>query len=394
MKKLIFGLLAILPASAFAQYNPEILRTPVAQPPQRLEIVLPTVNGYNIYKTDLHTHSVYSDGEVTPAFRVREAHFDGLDAIAITEHIEYRRIEGKMLKFLKGYTDGKALKAQNTDLIRKDITDAGILADLNYPVEEAIKESKKYSVLVIPGAEITREPVKIGHFNALFTKDNNKIYDPDPLQSIKNAREQGALIQHNHPGWRRTSNAKTEFETTVYKEGLIDGIEVSNGGSTYPNIIDRAREEKLFVAANTDIHTTTAEYYRLKGHMRNMTLIFAKECTLESLREALEAKRTLAYSGGYISGDEQLLKDLFLASVKCEIVSTNKKTGEKTVSITNMCSFTYQFKASKNGLPINLLPFQNYQFKIAKDRKLSLTVTNMLCGENAHPVIAVHKILK
>ena len=394
MKKLIFGLLAILPASAFAQYNPEILRTPVAQPPQRLEIVLPTVNGYNIYKTDLHTHSVYSDGEVTPAFRVREAHFDGLDAIAITEHIEYRRIEGKMLKFLKGYTDGKALKAQNTDLIRKDITDAGILADLNYPVEEAIKESKKYSVLVIPGAEITREPVKIGHFNALFTKDNNKIYHPDPLQSIKNAREQGALIQHNHPGWRRTSNAKTEFETTVYKEGLIDGIEVSNGGSTYPNIIDRAREEKLFVAANTDIHTTTAEYYRLKGHMRNMTLIFAKECTLESLREALEAKRTLAYSGGYISGDEQLLKDLFLASVKCEIVSTNKKTGEKTVSITNMCSFTYQFKASKNGLPINLLPFQNYQFNIAKDRKLSLTVTNMLCGENAHPVIAVHKILK
>ena len=394
MKKLIFSLLAILPASSFAQYNPEILRTPVAQPPLRQEIILPTVNGYNIYKTDLHTHSVYSDGEVTPAFRVREAHFDGLDAIAITEHVEYRRIEGKMLKFLKGYTDGKALKAQNTDLIRKDVTDAGILADLNYPVEEAIKESKKYSVLVIPGAEITREPVKIGHFNALFTKDNNKIYHPDPLQSIKNAREQGALIQHNHPGWRRTSNAKTEFETTVYNEGLIDGIEVSNGGSTYPNIIDRAREEKLFVAANTDIHTTTAEYYRLKGHMRNMTLIFAKECTLESLREALEAKRTLAYSGGYISGDEQLLKDLFLASVKCEIVSTNKKTGEKTVSITNMCSFTYQFKASKNGLPINLLPFQNYQFKIAKDRKLSLTVTNMLCGENAHPVIAVHKILK
>ena len=394
MKKLIFSLLAILPASAFAQHNPEILRTPVAQPPQRLEIILPTVNGYNIYKTDLHTHSIYSDAEVTPAFRVREAHYDGLDAIAITEHVEYRRIEPKMLKFLKGYTDGKVVKGQNTDVIRKEATEAGILSDLNYSVEEAIKESKKYSVLVIPGAEITREPVKIGHFNALFTKDNNTIYDPDPLKSIKNAREQGALIQHNHPGWRRTSNAKTEFETIAYNEGLIDGIEVANGGSLYPNIIDRAREEKLYVAANTDIHTTTAECYGLKGQLRNMTLIFAKECTLESLREALEAKRTLAYSGGYISGDEQLLKDLFLASVKCEIVSTNKKTGEKTVSITNMCSFTYQFKASKNALPINLEPFKNYQFKIAKDRKLTLTITNMLYGEKAHPVIPMHKILK
>ncbi|MBP3498247.1 MAG: PHP domain-containing protein, partial [Alistipes sp.] len=205
MKRLFIALLALLPLSAFAQYNPETLRTAVAQPAQRLEIVLPQVNGYNIYKVDLHTHSIYSDGEVTPAFRVKEAYMDGLDAIAITEHVEYRRIEPKMLKFLKGYTGGKALKAENTDLIRNEITESGIKADLNYPVAEAVKESKKYGVLVIPGAEITREPVKIGHFNALFTKDNNAIYDPDPLQSLRNARKQGALIQHNHPGWRRTS---------------------------------------------------------------------------------------------------------------------------------------------------------------------------------------------
>ena len=42
-----------------------------------------------------------------------------------------------------------------------------------------------------------------------------------------------------------------------------------------------------------------------------MTLIFAKENTLEALREAIEARRTLAYSFGTIAGDEQLLKDLF-----------------------------------------------------------------------------------
>ena len=90
MKRLFIAFLAILPISAFAQYNPETLRTAVAQPAQRVEFVLPVVNGYNIYKADLHTHSIYSDGETTPAFRVREAYYDGLDAIAITEHIEYR----------------------------------------------------------------------------------------------------------------------------------------------------------------------------------------------------------------------------------------------------------------------------------------------------------------
>lgn len=388
MKRLFIALLALLPLSAFAQYNPETLRTAVAQPAQRLEIVLPQVNGYNIYKVDLHTHSIYSDGEVTPAFRVKEAYMDGLDAIAITEHIEYRRIEPKMLKFLKGYTGGKALKAENTDLIRNEITESGIKADLNYPVAEAVKESKKYGVLVIPGAEITREPVKIGHFNALFTTDNNTIYDPDPLQSLRNARKQGALIQHNHPGWRRTSCDKTEFEVKAYNEGLIDGIEIANGGSLYLPIVDRAREENLFVAANTDIHPTTAEYYRLKGQLRNMTLVLAKECTLEGIREALEAKRSLAMSGGYVCGDEQLLKDLFLASIKYEVIGTDKK-GVRTVLVTNMCSIPYQYKTSKNALPVDLLPYHSIQFKVAKDKKLNLTLTNMLCGADKHPKVTL-----
>ena len=385
MKKLIVSVLALVPLCATAQYNPETLRTAVAQPAERVEFILPVVNGYNIYKVDLHTHSIYSDGETTPAFRVKEAYMDGLDAIAITEHIEYRRIEPKMLKFLKGYTGDKALKAENTDLIRNEVTESGIKADLQYPVKEAIKESKKYGILVIPGAEITREPVKIGHFNALFTKDNNAIYDPDPLVSIRNARKQGALIQHNHPGWRRTSCDKTEFEKKVYAEGLIDGIEVANGGSLYLPIIDRAREDNLFVASNTDIHPTTAEYYRLKGQNRNMTLVFAKECTLEGIREALEAKRTLAYSAGYICGDKQLLTDLFLASVKWEVVSVDKKKGTRTVRLTNMCSFKFQYKTSKNALPVDLMPFQTIQLNVAKDKDLKLTLTNMLCGNMVHP---------
>ena len=83
MKKLIVSVLALVPLCATAQYNPETLRTAVAQPAERVEFILPVVNGYNIYKVDLHTHSIYSDGETTPAFRIKEAYMDGLDAIAI-----------------------------------------------------------------------------------------------------------------------------------------------------------------------------------------------------------------------------------------------------------------------------------------------------------------------
>ena len=49
----------------------------------RKEIVIPQINGYNVYKADLHTHSIYSDAQTTPEWRVTEAWYDGLDIIAM-----------------------------------------------------------------------------------------------------------------------------------------------------------------------------------------------------------------------------------------------------------------------------------------------------------------------
>ena len=111
MKQTILFILAAFAAiSASAQYtcpdvvNKDMLRHTIRTSVKaRNEIVIPQVNGYNVYKADFHTHSVYSDGQVTPEWRVNEAWYDGLDIIAITEHIEYRPTEPKMLEFLKAY---------------------------------------------------------------------------------------------------------------------------------------------------------------------------------------------------------------------------------------------------------------------------------------------------
>lgn len=389
MKRLLILIVALLPLYASAQHNPEVLRSPVAQPATRPDIVLPVVNGFNIYKADLHTHSIYSDGDLTPALRVREAFYDGLDAIAITEHIEYRRIEPKMLKFLKGYTGGKALKAENNDVIREQGTERGILADLNYPVAEAVKESKKWGVLVIPGAEITREPVKIGHFNALFTKDNNTIHDSDPMQAFRNARAQGALVMNNHPGWRRKNLDMSEPERKAYAEKLIDGVEVMNGGEFYPRVIDYALEQGVFIASNTDIHGSSAEEYFVTTEgavMRNMTFILAKDKSLESLKEALKARRTLAYSFGTIAGEESLLKAFFKASIATKVVYTNPSNGNLTVSLTNVSSIPYTFRIGGGNIT-TLKPFSSVRTTVAKDGKIVVKVENMWSGKDSHPEV-------
>ena len=211
MKKpllLIIALTATCTVSAQGYYtdahNPDITRHTGRIAPQRMEFVLPEVNGYTAYKADLHTHTIYSDGDCTPEFRVREAWYDGLDVLAITDHVEYRRHEGKMLHFLKGYVP-EGTEAFNNNVIRKTADERGIQSDLNLSVKLAQETAVKYGITIIPGAEITREPLAYGHCNALFTADNNALYDVDALQSLRNAKAQGALVMHNHPGWRRKS---------------------------------------------------------------------------------------------------------------------------------------------------------------------------------------------
>ena len=311
--------------------NTQMLRHAERHEPCRKEIILPEVNGYNVYKADLHTHTVFSDGHVLPKFRMNEAWQDGLDVVAVTEHIEYRPHEATFYDYLKGYTDKEHMPGV------KGFEKGKQLVDLNYSVNETLKEAKKYGITIIPGSEITRNGTTVGHFNALFTTDNNTIYDEDPVQAVRNAKAQGALVMHNHPGWRRENLDYTETEKKVYDEGLVDGVEVMNGAEFYPIIVDRVRERGLFIAANSDIHSSTAQDYRLTGNLRPMTLVLAKDKSLKSLREALEAKRTIALGYNTLCGEEKLLQDFFVASVKVTEVDGD----ESAWMLTNMTSVPY-----------------------------------------------------
>lgn len=365
--------------------NPEILRHAERHEMCRREVVLPQVNGYNIYKADLHTHTVFSDGSVMPSYRVQEAWLDGLDIMAVTEHIEYRPREEEYVQYLKKYVDKKYKGAVNHRLGSKGVTEEGIMVDLNHCVRLSQKEAEKYGLLIIPGTEITRSGSKVGHFNALFTTDNNLIYHPDPLQAIRNAKAQGALVQHNHPGWTRKDIDFTETEAIAYNEGLIDGVEVVNGTEFYPGIIDRVREYGLFISANTDVHSTTAAGYTLFGALRPMTLVFAKENTLESVREALEANRTLAMAFNTLCGDARLLRDFFTAGVKARFLRENSKGIH--LAVTNMTSVPYTVcQDGKNQVKLD--PFSTIQMTIPKDAKtLDLIILNMFCGKESHPVV-------
>ena len=353
--------------------------------PWRHQFVLPQVDGLNCYTADLHVHTIFSDGEMTPEERVKEAWIDGLDIMAMTDHIETRRHERDFLKFLKGYSpDKKGFEPINTRVSRgKHADERGIVSDLNYSTELALKAAKNFpEVTIIKGAEISREPVHIGHYCALFTTDNNAIYSTDDAQAIRNARAQGAIITHNHPGWERTTCDMSEFHKKVYSEGLIDGVEIVNGSSFYPEIVRRAVEMKLYMVAATDIHATSASLYGKQKFFREMTLIFAKDKSEKSLRKALLSQKTLGYCGGNIIGEESLLAKFFQASVTAKYISTGKNGFQ--ISLTNNTSFDYTLE--HNGVVFFLPAFQTLKTNI-KGEKAVFAVQNMYHVDFQHPVV-------
>ena len=104
MKKFFIFFVAVASAlSASAQYyddaeNKDMLHIRQPRTLQRVEINLPKVDGYTPYKADLHNHTIFSDGHLSMESRVREAWADGLDVLAITEHLEYRPHEKHYVK--------------------------------------------------------------------------------------------------------------------------------------------------------------------------------------------------------------------------------------------------------------------------------------------------------
>ena len=404
MKKLFLtcavAVFAVSAAMAQAVHTPSIGKTGIRlynQPAHRTEIILPQVKGYNIYKGDFHVHTIYSDGEVTPRERVREAWYDGLDIIALTDHLELRSYEKFMLKAHAPYNpDGKPYEYIRGGAGNKTDHTTPIYCDLDATYDEAVQYAKneEIPIMVLRGTEIWRNPAVVGEYNAFFLKDITDVAKPDIIESLKEAKKQGAIIIHNHPGWRRKTMDKSEIQEKIYAEKLVDGIEVINGSTLYPQMIDRCVNEKLTIFANTDLHRTSAQYYPRGGEIfRTMTFILAKDCTEKAIKDALLKRRTIGYSHNHLIGEEMWLEEFLNAAVDCKVVAVNEKKGHRAFQLTNHCSVPFILRRGKTIYTLN--PFQSLRVNFGKDKKSGkynnpkFTVDNMWTVGDKHPSLTI-----
>ncbi|HBS86047.1 MAG: hypothetical protein A2W91_08190 [Bacteroidetes bacterium GWF2_38_335] len=255
----------------------------------RTEIKIPDIQGYFTLKGDFHVHTIFSDGTVWPEDRIKEAWRDGLDVIALTDHLEYSPHS-------------------------KDVS-----KDKNRPHEIASETAAEYGIMLIRGGEITRS-MPPGHLNAYFLNDVNKLNQTTFMKAIEAAADQKAFINWNHPGWKAQIKDTVKWydiHTELYNKGWLNGIEIVNYHEYYPEVFQWAIDKNLTIFGNSDTHEPISfEYPEKEGKFRPVTLVFAKEKTLSGVREAFENHRTAVLFNDTLFGKEEYLKAIYEGSVK------------------------------------------------------------------------------
>jgi 3',5'-nucleoside bisphosphate phosphatase len=326
---------------------------------QRKIVNLPDIPGYVTLKCDFHMHTVFSDGDVWPTVRVDEAFRDGLDAIAITDHLEYTPKE---------------------DFLPVDYNAAWKIAE---------PYARERNLILVHGTEITRK-MPPGHFNALFITDATLISKDSVWDSFVEAAKQGAFIQWNHPGWKSQQPdgipRMYEIHQRLIENGWLNGIEFFNESEFYPKVFTFCKEYNLAIMGNSDVHGTVSEFYtKPENTNRPMTLVFAKEKSHDSLKEALFAGRTLVYFRDMLAGKEELAKPFFYS---CITIGSPFYQDEKNLflEVINKSDIPFYLTNGIPGAPDSITLAANSVNRIVLSRKVNkplvYDVRNVLTGEN------------
>ena len=279
------------------------------------KIEFPDLPDYQTLISDLHQHTVFSDGSVWPDIRVKEALFDGVDVIALTEHLEYQ--------------------PHQKDLPHKD---------RNRSYELAKEYAKNHDLIVIHGAEITRD-LPPGHSNALFIQDANQMVHDDYMDAFREAKKQGAFIFWNHPNWvgqnKQGITKLSPIHETLIKEGLLHGVEVTNENTFADQALTIANENELTILGTSDIHELIDWLFDIPGGgHRPVTLVFAKERSELGVKEALFEGRTVAWYQNSLIGQEKYLIPLIESSLVVD-TAYYQMYGNKETQIANVVIFNH-----------------------------------------------------
>ena len=174
---------------------------------------------------DLHTHTLFSDGELIPSELVRRSEYIGYSAIALTDHVDSSNIDFIIPRIIN---------------VAKDLNDC-------------------QSVRVIPGVELTHVPpdfmgslvVRARELGAkLVVIHGETVVEPVAQGTNRAGLEAGADILA-HPGLLSLEDARLAAEKGIYLEiSARSGHSFTNG-----HVARLAQETGAQLILNSDAHS-------------------------------------------------------------------------------------------------------------------------------------------
>ena len=173
---------------------------------------------------DLHTHTLFSDGELLPSELVRRAQMKGCEAIALTDHVDSSNIDFVLPRIVK------------------------ICKTLN----------KFWKIDVIPGVEITHAPIEELKRLTKFARRNGAkivvihgetISEPVIKGTNRRAIEAGCDIL-SHPGFITLADVRLAKKMNVYLEITTR----QSHSRTNKHVLALARSAGARLVLNTDSH--------------------------------------------------------------------------------------------------------------------------------------------
>ena len=355
-----------------------LLTLPAAAQDQRT-IVFPDVDPYLTLVGDFHMHTVFSDGSVWPNIRVQEAVRDGLDAMAVSEHLEYLPH-------------------------RADIP----LPDRNRSHEVAAASGSNEDLIIINGSEITRA-LPLGHVNAIFLEDANALVTEgelmDVMEVFRAAALQDAFTFWNHPNWTSQSPdgiaVLTDLHKTLIAEGLLHGIEIANQHTYSDEALQIALDNNLTLLGTSDIHGLVDWDFEVPaGGHRPVTLVFAEERSADGIKAGLQARRTVVWFRNTLIGRAEYLLPLLDASLQVEHAEYTGSTVVLGVTLTNHSdaemilrnTSAYTFHEDANIIivpPHGTTDVDVKTLEEVQSLELTFEVMNALTAPGVHPEITL-----
>jgi len=194
---------------------------------------------------DLHTHSLFSDGELLPAELIQRASVIGYKAIAITDHVDQSNIDIVVPRIVK------AIKALKEFISITAIPGAEITHVPPVLIPSLVKEARQLGakVIVVHGETIV-EPVAQGTNKAAIEAGADILAHPGIIstEDLLFAKEKGVVLEITSRKGHSLSNGH------VAKESIKFGIPLVINTDTHSpaDLITADTARRILLAAGID----------------------------------------------------------------------------------------------------------------------------------------------